>query len=204
MPTFKSINVGVISDELAVPGLDQGRSPEAGVGDAGDCLRAIVHHAEGAKSVEDAKLVLGGDGKADVWPEVVLEPGFEVRSHGLRVPVVGDEVYSNPPFLQPTQHPGRSSVGLSFADAIRGESVSVNLHRRLLTVGVEDVGPSGTCLRVQPLTRYLNDSLAHPGGEVPDGRVYIHAEDGPHPSEPFVEIHSLAPVSGGSSAPKVS
>jgi hypothetical protein len=68
----------VLGDEIAVPGLEKGRGPETGIGDAGEGLRAVVYHAEGVQSAEDAKLVPGGDCQVDVRPEVLPEPGFEV------------------------------------------------------------------------------------------------------------------------------
>ena len=92
MPAREAVDARVLVDEIAIPGLEKGRGPETGVGDAGEGLRAVVYHAEGAQSVEDAKLVPGGYCQADVWPEVLPEPGFEMRLYPLRVPVAGDEV----------------------------------------------------------------------------------------------------------------
>ncbi len=92
MPAREAMDARVLGDEIAIPGLEKGRGPETGVSDAGEGLRAVVYHAEGAQSAEDAKLVPGGYCQADVRPEVLLEPGFEVWLYPLRVPVAGDEV----------------------------------------------------------------------------------------------------------------
>ena len=96
MPAREAVDVGALGDEIAVPGLKEGRGPETGASDAAEGFRAVVYYAEGAQSADDTKLVPGGDGQADVRPEVLPKPGFEVWLYPLWVPVVGNEVDPDP------------------------------------------------------------------------------------------------------------
>src|SRR5918998_5398681 len=173
VPAREAVDILPPVDELTVPGLYLGRGPQTGVGDACDGPGTVVHQAESPQVAEDAELVLGGDCEAHVRSEVLLQPGPEVRGHGLGVPVVGDEVDFDPLPLQPAQDLGRAGVGLAFADAARREGAFVDLHRRRLAVSVEHVGPGGDGLRVQPLTGHVEHGLADPRGEVPYSRVHV-------------------------------